>query len=511
MFFKKNKLALAITSSAALALVGCGGGSGSGGDSEGGNPNQDTGGSYSVTAIDGYLENAEIYVDVISNGKLDQSELDNGPVGRTNAQGVAVLESALAGEELLVRAVAGETRDSDSGIVDSTFVLSAGVGSEVFTPFTHLSKVTGASLNDIAAQLNVDVSLISGDFVKAKEDAATKDNAAVTHALARFVVTELKQGLVQVESIGAALGDAKNAIEIAIANGQDPDLIEVELDDNNSGAVVEGQPTRLAFSKDFLAGEDTWTAYRFDDSGDQEQFYFRFGNANDDSAFCLTSERMSFLNDETITPPANDCVTSATFAVNESGQLELSYSDADVFDMLYRFSEEREADQGGTFTYKMFLMVKSNGEMLWVDNNEFVRDAGDYRDAPAETVFSMMDDNDDGGVVEQMFVGADFETTDTYEYKTYGEISEGTVSHFEVNKEPDAFEVRWFISPLCEFINENNCQQDEPMARKMRAMRTCILTCTYHIARLASSNWSGIGSHTTMSVRCCLSSLRLVS
>ncbi|MEP1216344.1 MAG: hypothetical protein ABJM11_19670 [Marinobacter sp.] len=462
MFLHKNKLAMAITSSAAIALVGCGGGSGG---SDDGSLNHDADGSYSVTAIDGYLENAEIYVDVISNGKLDQSELDNGPVGRTNAQGVAELETALAGEDLLVRAIGGETRDSDSGIVDATFVLSADRGSEFFTPFTHLSKVTGVSLGEIAERIGVDASIISGDFVKAKKEAVNKADADVAHALARFVVTELKQANVSEENISVALGDAKTAIETAIANGQDPDLVEVELDDSGNGSIVEAQPTRLAFSANLLTGEETWTAYRFDDSGDQEQFYFRFGNANDDSAFCLTSEPMSFLTEETITPLGNDCVADATFAVNGSGQLELSYSDADVFEMLYRFSEEREAEQGGTFTYKMFLMVKSNGELLWVDNNEFVRDAGDYRDAPAQTVFSMMDDDDGSGVIEQMLVRGDFETTDTYEYETYGEISKGTVAYFDVNNESDAIKTRWFISPLCEFTGYN-CQQDEPMARE---------------------------------------------
>lgn len=457
MFFTKRKLVVALASAAVFTLNGCGGGSSSSGGSDGGSN------SSPVTAIDGYLANAEIYLDSNSNGMLDSAEESAGAIGKTNAQGVFNLDNQYADSDLLVRAVAGQTIDSDSGIVDATFVLSAESGSSVVTPFTHLAKTTGTSLADLATTLGVDESVLSGDYIALKGDSQTAGDASVAHALARFVVTELKQANVTEATINSSLGDAKTAIEAAISTGENPDLVEVELDDSNSGAVVEAPTVRLAFSDEFLRSESTWSAYRFDDNGDNEQFYFRFGNANNANAFCLDSERMTFLSEATITPFDDACINDGTFSVNDSGQLELSFSSADTFDMLYRYTAEVPAQEGRTETYKMFLMIKSNGELLWVDNNLSLRDAGDYEGAPADVVYALFDDDPSRGDIEIFPTVIEFETTGSTEDPTHGTLNEGTVTLRAVSDPSDTVVTNWDISPLCVEL-DFPCQGDDALA-----------------------------------------------
>ncbi len=456
MFFSKRKLSVAIASAAVVTLAGCGGGGSSSDAGAGGGGTE----SFSVTAIDGYLANAEIYVDANSNAVLDNSELSAGAIGTTDAQGKISVDNQYVDNDLLVRAVAGQTRDLDSGIVDTTFIMGADAGSTVITPFTHLAKKSGTSLADLAASLGVDESIVSGDYIALKNDAQSKEAAEVIHALARFVVTELKQDNVEESAIESSLGDAKTAIESAITSGEDPDLVEVELDDSGSGAVVEAPSTALAFTEEFLRSEESWTAYRFDDAGDNEQFFFRFGNANDENAFCFANEDLTFLSDETIQPHTDACIPEDTFSVNESGQLELSSSEADTFDMLYRHTEEQTNPEGGDFTYKMFLMIKSNGELLWVDNNPSIRDAGDYRGAPEAVAYTMMDDAPERGVIDQMLVSYDYTQTDSVQSELYGQLFSGTVTLQNVVDPSQSISTTWFNKPLCE-ITAFTCTNDE--------------------------------------------------
>ncbi len=444
MFHDKRKLTAGLISAVALVLTGCGGGSSSGSDSGSGSES-----GSSITAIDGYLTNANVYLDANANGLLDPEEQTAGAIGQTGAQGVFVLDDQYAESGLLVQAVAGQTIDSDSGIVGTTFVLSAEAGSSVVTPFTHLANVTGNSLADVALTLGVDESVITGDYIALKSATQTQEDASIAHALARFVVTELKQGNVDEATISSSLGDAKTAIESAISAGTDADLVEVELDDSNSGAVVEAPTSALVFTETFLQSESSWSAYRFDDNGDNEQFYFRFGNANDQNAFCIASEPMTFLDPATIGPFDDACTGEGTFSVNESGQLALSFSSADTFDMLYRHSEEVPTPEGGTELYRMFLMIKSNGELLWVDNKLSLRDPSDYAEAPANKVFSITDDNGTRGEIDPILAVFDFETTGSTEDPTYGTLNEGTVTLSSLVDSTDFATTNWDVSPLC--------------------------------------------------------------
>lgn len=408
---KISVLALAVAGG--TLLTGCGGG-GSGSE-----PTS----SQTVTAIDGYLAGADVYIDDNENGVLDALEADAGPIGSTNKSGqIAVADETFA-KALLVKAVAGKTIDSDSGIVDRDFVLGAPTASSFVTPFTHISAKTGESAEVLAERLGLDVSLVTGDYVKPKTGTDTlAEQAKVAHALARFIVTEVKQANVTEDTISSFLGDAKTQIETLITGGADADLIEVELEDTNN-TIVEAPTTKLAFSESELTEAPNWTMFRFDDAGDNEQFYIRFGTTSEPSAFCMNNEALSgFQADPSIIEPDDTCVAEADFSVNPDGKLVVSWDNVDGstttfnYTMLYRHTETISAD----FDYRVFVMVADNGELFWVDNNSFIDDAGDYVIEKDVIKFVFQDDNGDRDVIENILGQATFEVTGQQEYTVSG-------------------------------------------------------------------------------------------
>ncbi|MBW4934797.1 hypothetical protein [Marinobacter sp. F4206] len=149
----------------------------------------------------------------------------------------------------------------------------------------------------------------------------------------------------------------------------------------------------------------------------------------------------------------------------ESGQLEVSIAAADTFTMLYRHTEEMAMPEGGSFTYRMFLMVKANGELFWVDNNSTIRDAGDYRGGPSETVYTWSDDDTRRGVIEPM-VYSNVYTKDPEQIsvnEVYGELFFGTVVLESVSDPALNLSTTWGNYPLCD-LTSYTCTNDEVIA-----------------------------------------------
>ena len=96
-----------LAASVAFALTGCGG---SDGDSSGATP-----GGVVITAIDGYLENAQVWVDTNDNLKLDSEDkkLDS----NTNANGEITLPNEYKDKAIFIKAIAGQTIDKTRGLV----------------------------------------------------------------------------------------------------------------------------------------------------------------------------------------------------------------------------------------------------------------------------------------------------------------------------------------------------------------------------------------------------------
>ena len=138
---KKNKKLSAF--SLALVLAGCGGG-GSGEETSTPAPTpQPTFNSYDVTVIDGYLKNADIWLDINGNGLLDSGE----PSATTGDGGRATLQipSDIKAEDYAVVVIAkvGVTIDESLGrTIVSDFIMAAPPGEPVITPLSTLVFIT---------------------------------------------------------------------------------------------------------------------------------------------------------------------------------------------------------------------------------------------------------------------------------------------------------------------------------------------------------------------------------
>lgn len=313
----------------------------------------------------------------------------------------------------MVEAVAGQTVDSDSGAVSETFVLTAPKGSKYITPFTHIAQSTGTSLADLANDLGIPESVVAGDYIAAQSDsdAVTAKDAEIAHAIARFIVKETTKQTSN-SLIGSNLIAAKDKVTKRVDSGEDTALVDVELSDDSS-VIVDAEPSRLVFSKTEL-DDTTWSMFRFDDAGDNEQFFLQLGTPNDATRMCIINEDFRFLNgDPSITPPNADTCTSGSFDVTDTGTLKL-IGDTDgtsEYTVLFRNKETRGANEIQTF-----VMVSDSGELFWLDNNLSLEDAGDYVIDEDNVRYIFGDDNGNRDSIEYMRGERQFEITGSTDY-----------------------------------------------------------------------------------------------
>lgn len=161
----KTKVYLAMA--AALTLTACGGGS----SSEEASPTETVTTEKEVTtkeykAIDGYLVNADIYVDRNKNKIADEDEkLDQ----VTGEEGQFSLDEADTQYPVIIKAVAGRTSDTDNeGAIKKDFTFVADAGVEVISPFSTTAYNTDKTLEELATELNLPLEVLSSDYVAKK-------------------------------------------------------------------------------------------------------------------------------------------------------------------------------------------------------------------------------------------------------------------------------------------------------------------------------------------------------
>lgn len=238
-----------LAASVAIALTGCGGGSGS--------DNTSTAQSgLEITAIDGYLKNAAVWVDTNENLVLDTGE-DTKLDVVTNEYGKFTLPEEYKSQTVFIQAIAGQTEDTTRGIVTETFSLASTSGSSVVNPMTNMvvSKVakqlaSDPTLDVVAAKkaakeevvakltqsgLNVDASMIFGDYIaKADESKEAQALNAIGEALVDNADIDVEKQLEVADLV------AKEANDIIENKGDMTDfapVITVPTDD--SPIVVE--------------------------------------------------------------------------------------------------------------------------------------------------------------------------------------------------------------------------------------------------------------------------------
>ncbi|EGU32424.1 hypothetical protein [Vibrio scophthalmi] len=234
--FKKTLLTLAVIG----ALSAC--------DSDNNDDTNSVSASKTITVIDGYLINANVYADRNANGQSESGEL----IGKTNDSGQITIPAADAGYDMIVTVEAGVTSDSDKpGFITQNYVMHAGNASEVVTPFTTLAKARNISVADVAAELNIDASIISGDYIKSKT--TQPGMAKKAHALARTLTLSVLPDIGNQSSaaIKASTNEISDFLDSEINNGTDLDLIEVKKD--KDGNLTTKPAVRTV--ADFYRGE----------------------------------------------------------------------------------------------------------------------------------------------------------------------------------------------------------------------------------------------------------------
>ncbi|MEF1291070.1 hypothetical protein QTO00_14745, partial [Vibrio sp. M260118] len=189
---KVNKIAVALGLTSAIVIAGCDSGSSSSSSST---PSSTT---YSVKAIDGYLRNAKVWLDINRDFLHDEG---TEPSAITGEGGVAELDVSdipnYQDYQLVVQVIAGETIDEDTinvqnpagDVMESGKVMSAPAGESNVTPLSSdvnsiMLQHPGALENpeqqeqlkqrvkmEVAAFWGVDPESIFGDYLEeGKED-----------------------------------------------------------------------------------------------------------------------------------------------------------------------------------------------------------------------------------------------------------------------------------------------------------------------------------------------------
>ncbi|OIQ26778.1 hypothetical protein [uncultured Vibrio sp.] len=204
---KRTRVFLAI--SAVLVLGGCSD------DDNSGVESQSQTSTYK--AIDGYLIDADIYVDRNRNGAADSTELLE---NKTNDNGEFTLEESDKNYPIIIKAIAGQTYDSDKGgRLAEGFEFIAQPGIDIVSPFSTIAFDENLSLDALAGQFNLPSSVVSGDYVHQKSESEYGDSAAQVHALAR-ALTQVIGDSSSSDLINTAQ-DIKNEIDSDLNAGKD--------------------------------------------------------------------------------------------------------------------------------------------------------------------------------------------------------------------------------------------------------------------------------------------------
>ncbi|MBB1465544.1 AAA family ATPase [Vibrio sp. SG41-7] len=374
-----NKLTLALGLSCSVALVGCDddSSSSSSGDGSGSSSSSST---YSVTAIDGYLKGAEVWLDLNSNFVLDEGE----PTVTSGDGGVAVLDVAgIDNPEsypVVVRAIANQTVDEEQGLVTTDYVMSAPAGETSVTPLSTLVHVileqTSAdgdtaeqieekkqlAIAKVSDQLGIPVDNILGDFI---EDGNSDAAYAAENIVASNILPDTPEDLSDVAEEDSESSSFVMTTEVI--NTQIRDLIDSA--EQNGGEA-----------DDFAALEDA-----FDGTEDLTQDTDSDGIPDDLDAFPSNAEEYI---DSDGDGTGNNADTNDDSRFVNSEWVEDAFEDSDD---LFPTDPDRAGDSDDD-GYDSLVDVFPTDGTEWADNDS--DDLGDNAD---------LDDDNDG-------VNDDFDT-----------------------------------------------------------------------------------------------------
>lgn len=234
----------------ALAIAGCGGGDESS-TSGAGSDGSDNGSSIvTYQVIDGYLSEAAVYVDYNDDNVAD----DNEYAGLTDTSGRIDLTNDALNHRVLVKVVAGQTIDSDTGMATKDSMLVAREGNRFITPFSTLATLKNKTLEALAIDLNIDYEAMTSDFVALS---SSNNDAMLIRVLARSKMALFNETLQETQqNIDLIDGIAKKYSAFLRENPSDIDDAMLLVDANGDvykkkmGAHYEVSNMRLNWVND---------------------------------------------------------------------------------------------------------------------------------------------------------------------------------------------------------------------------------------------------------------------
>ncbi|MGF1867395.1 hypothetical protein L4D15_19430 [Enterovibrio norvegicus] len=222
------------------ALTACGGG-GEGSTTDTGTPSSQT---STYTVIDGYLGNAEVYVDRNANLVAESFEL----LGNTNEKGEISVEASDDDYALIVRIIAGVTTDSD---IDGTVAFNkeyvSSSDSKVITPATTLARLNDMSLASLSSALNISPDDMNADFIAAQKHKAHVLNRSLNLLLGETLDTSRR-------SLEEMLQNAQKISDYIGTQPPATDLTDLILVINEGGDILHSTPKKVHNTQFDLAG-----------------------------------------------------------------------------------------------------------------------------------------------------------------------------------------------------------------------------------------------------------------
>lgn len=211
--------------------------------------------TFNVRVIDGYLAYAEVYVDRNGDNVADSDEK---LAQLTDKDGYIQIPESDKKYKVIARAIAGKTQDSDLVYpVKNAFELTAPAGATVVNPYTTLAVMENKSIEDFAAEHNLDSALIAGDYVQAKKENPAAAKKA--HLIARSLTLTLKENIAQsTDSVGeikTELEEIKNQVAELENNQSITDFDEI--------IIENGKVTETAETSQSLFSGNTYASAEF--------------------------------------------------------------------------------------------------------------------------------------------------------------------------------------------------------------------------------------------------------
>jgi len=253
-----------LAASVAFALTGCG----SDGDSSGAAP-----GGVVITAIDGYLQHAEVWVDTDGNFELDTS--DKKLEVETDENGQFTLPNEHKDSVVFIKAIKDKTIDKTRGLVANDFELATTSGSTIINPMTNMvveqleaAKVAGTELTQEQAEekvvksvtdsgLTASQELIFGDYIADGTEEAQALNAIGETLVDNSELTVEKQ----LELTDLVAVEAQKIIESEENLDDFSPIVNIPADDSPITVTPNSRPvdSENGVLKDItLAPSDTW-------------------------------------------------------------------------------------------------------------------------------------------------------------------------------------------------------------------------------------------------------------